>query len=167
MGSYHGAEICELVGLCFLYDLTEDKKISKTNCGLYCDDGYYPKIIDQLRKSIMKSFQKHNLKVNTELSNQIVDSLDITLDLEKNEYLLFRKENAKNIYMNFNSNHSYLIKREIPLMIQKRLSSLSKTEEIFEKIKILYEKALKNSGFKTPLIYVQDNFKESVKQRLR
>ena len=39
MGSYHGAEICELVGLCFLYDLTEDKKINRTNCGLYRDDG--------------------------------------------------------------------------------------------------------------------------------
>ena len=63
--------------------------------------------------------------------------------------------------MNFNSNQPYLIKREIQSMIQKRLSSLSKTEEIFRKIKIPYEKALKNSRFKTPLSYVQDNFKEN------
>ena len=52
-------------------------------------------------------------------------------------------------------------------MVQKRLSSLSITEEIFERIKIPCEKALKNSGFKTPLSYVQDNLKESVKRKLR
>ena len=45
-------------------------------------------------------------------------------------------------------------------MIQKKLSSLSKTEEIFEKIKIQYESALKNSGFKTSLSYVKDNIKK-------
>ena len=67
--------------------------------------------------------------------------------------------------MNFNSNHPYLIKREIPLMIQKRLSSLSKTVEIFKKIKIPYESALKNSGFKTSLSYVKDIIKK--KQRIR
>ena len=56
---------------------------------------------------------------------------------KKNEYLPFRKENAKNIYMNFISIHPYLIKREIQSMIQKRLSSLSKTEERYlEKKKI-------------------------------
>ena len=44
-------------------------------------------------------------------------------------------------------------------MIQKRLSSKSNTNHIFEKIKIQNEKTLKNSGFKTPLSYVKDNFK--------
>ena len=67
--------------------------------------------------------------------------------------------------MNFQSNHPYLIKREIPSMIQKRLSSLSKTEEKFKKIKIPYESALKNSGFKTSLSYVKDIIKK--KQRIR
>ena len=67
--------------------------------------------------------------------------------------------------MNFQSNHPYLIKREIPSMIQKRLSSLSKTEEKFKKIKMPYESALKNSGFKTSLSYVKDIIKK--KQRIR
>ena len=67
--------------------------------------------------------------------------------------------------MNLNSNHPYLIKREIPSMIQKRLSSLSKTEEKFKKIKMPYESALKNSGFKTSLSYVKDIIKK--KQRIR
>ena len=66
--------------------------------------------------------------------------------------------------MNFNSNHPYFIKREIPSMIQKRLSSLSKTKEIFEK-NIPYESALKNSGFRTSLSNVKDIIKK--KQRLK
>ena len=37
-------------------------------------------------------------------------------------------------------------------------------KEIFTKVKTLYEKALKNSGFKTSLSYIKDNFKE---KRLR
>ena len=173
MGSYHGAEICELVGLFILNELIEAKSIDKTNCGLYRDDGLLivkkrsPRIIDQMRKSITKTFQKHDLKVKIELSSQRVDFLDIIMDLEKDEYLPYRKENAKNIYMNFNSNHPYSIKREIPSMIQKRLSSLSKTEDIFKKIKDPYEKTLKNSGFKTTLTYVQNNFKKSEKRKIR
>ena len=60
-----------------------------------------------------KIFQKNNLKVKIELCNQKVDFLDFTMDLEKNIYSPFRKENTKNIFMNFNSNHPYSIKREI------------------------------------------------------
>ena len=76
MGSYHGAEICELVGLFILYELIDNKKIDKTSCGLYHDDGLLivkktsPRIINQLRKSITKSFQENNLKLKTELSTQ-------------------------------------------------------------------------------------------------
>ena len=67
--------------------------------------------------------------------------------------------------MNFNSNHPFLIKREFLSMIQRRLTLLSKTEEIFEKIKIPYKNTLKNSCFKTSLSYVKDITKK--KQRLR
>ena len=38
MGSYNGAELCELVGLYFLDLLT--KKFGKQNIGLYRDDGF-------------------------------------------------------------------------------------------------------------------------------
>ena len=45
-------------------------------------------------------------------------------------------------------------------MIPKRLSSLSKTEEIFEKMKTPYEKILKNSGFKTPRHIIRTIFRK-------
>ena len=77
--SYHGSEVCELLGLFILNELIIDKKIYKSNCCLYRDDGLpifkkrSPRIIDQLRKSITKSFQKHNLKVKIEISTPRVD----------------------------------------------------------------------------------------------
>ena len=41
MGSYDGAEICELVGLYILHKLTSGKDpiFEKENCGIYRDDG--------------------------------------------------------------------------------------------------------------------------------
>ena len=51
-------------------------------------------------------------------------------------------------------------------MIQKRLSTLSKTEETFKKIKIPFESALNNNGFKTPLSYVKDYvYKTKIKEK--
>ena len=93
-----GAEICELVRLFILNELIDDKKVDKTNCGLYRDDGSLiikkrsPRIIDYLRKSIIKSFQKHNLKSKYKLNTQRVNFLDTTMDLKKDEYLPFRKK---------------------------------------------------------------------------
>ena len=58
---------------------------------------------------------------------------NITMNLKEDKHLPFRKENPKNIYMNFNFNHPYLIKREIPAMIQKIISSLFKNEVTFKK----------------------------------
>ena len=64
-----------------------------------------------------------------------MDFLDKTMDLEKDEYQPFRKENAKNIYMKFNSVYRFLIKKK-PSMIIKRFKFLSKTKDIFDKIKV-------------------------------
>ena len=63
------------------------------------------------------------------------------MNLKNNNYQLYRKDKAKQIYVNYSSNHPYMIKNEIPNMIQKRLSSLSK--DIFEKAKNPYQNALK------------------------
>ena len=52
-------------------------------------------------------------------------------------------------------------------MAQKRLSSISKTKEIFDKIKVSYEKTVKNSYFKTTLSYVQDNSIGITRRKLR
>ena len=64
-----------------------------------------------------------------------------------------RKSNAKEKYINVNSNHLPSVKRELPNMIQNRLSAPSKNKSMFNNYKEPYEEALKNSGFNKVLKY--------------
>ena len=70
MGSYDGAEICELGVLFLLHELSTI--IPKDLTGLYRDDGLAilrnssgPNT-DRIKKKIIKLFQKHNLKITIE-----------------------------------------------------------------------------------------------------
>ena len=72
MGSYDGAEICELIGLFILNQLSE--KFGKDNVGLYRDDGLMlingtsGKIADKTRKDLHTLFNDFGLRITTTLS---------------------------------------------------------------------------------------------------
>ena len=83
MGSYDGAETCELVGCYLLSQLT---KISEIDIGLYRDDGLSvinqtPQKIKKIKKEICKIFAQNNLRITIEANKKIVNFLDVTLDL--------------------------------------------------------------------------------------
>ena len=61
------------------------------------------------------------------------------------------------MYIDINLNYQPNVKKELPSMIQSRLSVLSKNKVMFDKYKEPYEKALKNSGFKKVLEYSNQN----------
>ena len=82
-----------------------------------------------------------------------IDFLDISLDLQNDTYYPHIKCNSKEMYININSNHPPNVKKELPNMIQNRLSALSKNKVMFNKYKVPYEKELKNSGFNKALEY--------------
>ena len=68
MGSYDGAETCELVGLFMLSKLN---KLDRVNVGLYSDDGLLvtrapPRQAENTKKKICAIFSEHNL--NTSLA---------------------------------------------------------------------------------------------------
>ena len=88
MGSYDGAETCELVG-CFL--LAQLKQIQGINIGLYRDDGLAvmsqtPRKIEKAKKEICKVFAENGLRVTIEANKKVVDFLDVTLDLNTGKY---------------------------------------------------------------------------------
>ena len=58
-------------------------------------------------------------------------------------------------YINVNSDHPPSIIKEIPRSIEKRLSILSSSKNIFQESAVYFEKCLKNSGYKTKLQYQQ------------
>ena len=77
MGSYDGAEVCELVGLFLLNDLSN--LIGKNNVGLYRDDGLAvvdnasgPQM-DKIRKQMHDIFKKNDLSITTEINLSTTD----------------------------------------------------------------------------------------------
>lgn len=86
MGSFDGAEVCELVGLYMLNKL--GNVVRNKNIGLYRDDGLAvienangPKM-DRIRKSIIKIFQEENLSITIETNLLATDFLDVSFEIE-------------------------------------------------------------------------------------
>ena len=150
MGSFDGAELCELVGLYLLHKL--EPLIGMPNTGLYRDDGLTvirsqsARRLDRLRKDIVAVFKSEGLSITIEANLSSTDFLDITLDLTTGKYSPFRKPGSPPIYVHAKSNHPPSVIKEIPKMIEKRLSDLSCDEGEFEKVKSVYEEALNSSG---------------------
>ena len=55
------------------------------------------------------------------------------------------------MYINKESNHPEYIKKELPNMIQARLSAISSNEKVFKEAVGNYQQALINSGYKEKL----------------
>ena len=69
------------------------------------------------------------------------DFLDVTSNLFTGKYYAFRKLNDHPL--NANSNNPTTILKQLPSMVNTRLSSLFINEDEFNKAKFFYEKALK------------------------
>ena len=171
MGSYDGAEICELVGLYLLNKLTTI--VEKDQIGLYRDDGLLvvhnsngPKL-DRLRKNIIKLFKDESLNITIDTNLKVTDFLDVTLDLETGKHYPYRKPNDNTVYINTNSNHPPSIKKQLPNMINKRITELCIDEHEFNKVKTIYEKSLADSGFDYKLKYEGNIKHQNGRRRLR
>ena len=157
MGSYDGDEICELVGLYLLNRLS--KVIDKSSIGLHRDDGLAainnansPKL-DRIRKYTIALFKEEGLSVTIETNLIEIDFLDVTFNLATKKYFPFRKANNTPLYINAFSNHSPTIIKQLPKMINKRISDLSCNKEEFDKVKSVYKSALKYSGHFSAMSY--------------
>ena len=159
MGSFDGAEVCELVGLLLLSKLTS--VVEKKNIGLYRDDGLCvignangPKM-DKIRKQITSIFKQQGLSITIDTNLLATDFLDVTFDLATGKYFPYRKPNDRPLYINKSSNHPPSIVKQLPVMINKRLNDLSCDKDEFNKASPVYESALKDSGYSTSLSFVQ------------
>ena len=152
MGSYDGAEICELVGLLILNDLS--KLVQKSDAGLYRDDGLIvvrnmrARSTEKLRKNIIEMFKNFGLQIEIATNLPIVDFLDITLNLKNGTYRPYKKPNDSLMYVHTSSNHPQQILKQLPKSLSERLSKNSSNEMIFNEAKNDYEEALKKSGYK-------------------
>ena len=164
MGSFDGAEVCDLIGLFLLSELKQ--KFSALDLGLYRDDGLgaYDNLpgpeTERLKKKIVQLFSANGLKITIEFNMNRVNFLDATLDMPSGKYWPYRKPNDNPLYINKNSNHPPTITKQLPGMVEQRISSISCDENEFNKVKDVYQKALKDSGFDEDI-----NFKAATPRR--
>ena len=140
MGAYDGAEVCEIVGIFILYQLSRIYK--KNDIGLYRDDGLAVfrntsgSQAEKIKKHFQSIFLKNNLTIIVKCNLKIVDYLDVTLNLSHGSYNPFHKTKSKINYIHRVSNHLPSIIKHLPLSAESRLSKLSSDE-----------KALKQAGY--------------------
>ena len=167
MGSFDGAEVCELVGLYLLNRLTQLTG-NKVGTGLYRDDGLAVirstsgRRMDKLRKDIIELFRSEGLSITIETNLRITDFLDVTFNLGTGKYYPYRKPENKPLYIDARSNHPRSVIKELPKMINRRISDLSCDAEQFEKAKAPYEEALRESGYEPEF-----KFTRTVNKRIR
>ena len=156
MGFFDGAEICELVGLFILNKLSNI--IPTKDLGLYRDDGLavlrnkFGPEMERTRKNIIKAFQDIELNITAETNLFQTDFLDVTFNLKSNKFSPYRKPND-HPFINNQSNHPPSIRKQLPDMINDRISKLSHNQDSFNQAFPLYTEALKNSGYKASMIY--------------
>ena len=83
----------------------------------------------------------------------------MTFNLATCKFFPFRKPNNVPLYINAKSNHPSTIIKDLPKMINRRLSESSCNKDEFDKAKVLYEKSLQESGYKTSMSYAQTEVK--------
>ena len=159
MGSFHGAEVCEPIGLFLLNNLSE--KYRKNNVGLYRDDELVlltnatgPQS-ERTRKDVTREFKKQGLNISISTNQKICNFLDVTLNLTDGTHYPYRKPNNETLYIDTNSNHPPTIIKHLPAAIGRRISDISSSKELFNKAKPHYECALKQSGHDEELIYTE------------
>lgn len=172
MGSFDGAETCELVGLYLLSQL-QDLDI---NVGLYRDDGLAichnktARQIELIKKKICTVFANNNLRITIEANKKSIDFLDITMNLSTGSYSPFTKPNNIPLYVNKDSNHPPNIIKNIPESINNRLSKISSTESIFKNATPEYQEALNKSGYDHELKFnpnKRNNSRNNLRKRTR
>ena len=115
MGSYHGAEVCDLIGLYILHKLSNT--LPEFAYGLYRDDGLGVVDIatgchlERLKKSVRKCMLDLGFKITIEIGCMRTNFLDVMLDLHEDNYAPYRKPNSSINYIHKSSNHPAHIKR--------------------------------------------------------
>ena len=148
-GGYDSAECSELVGLFLLADLA---KIDRLSPGIYRDDclavtNASPRQTEAIKKKMVEVFTRYGLGTTADANLKIVNFLDVTFNLENETFQPFLKPNNIPQYVHNRSNHPPSVLANIPASVNKRLSSISSDEKMFESAAPIYQEAIEKSGY--------------------
>ena len=174
MGSYDGAEVCELVGTYALARLPEKYK---KGTGLYRDDGLAVhrnvsgSEADRARKAFIKHFSSLGLRITIETNLKVANYLDLTLNLNTGKFKPYRKPNDTPFYINKKSNHPPTILKGLPAAVSRRITDNSSDQACFDEAAPQYNSALEASGFDERIDYLacrkSDQKRKDKRQRSR
>ena len=143
-------DLLDFIGLYLLNQLST--VIYKSSVRLYRDDGLAainnangPKL-DRIRKDIIALFKEEGLSITIKTDVMEKDCLVLTFNIGTKKYFPIRQANNRPFYIDAFSNHLPTIIQQFPKMINKRISDLSCTKEELNKVKSVYESALKDNG---------------------
>ena len=130
----------------------------KGQVGLYRDDGLAvckttPKQIEKTKQEVSEIFKSNGLKITIAANKKTINFLDVTLNLTSGSFKPFMKPNHKILYVHQQSNHPPALLKNIPENINKRLTSISSNQKVFDEAMPPYQKALDESGYKHKLMY--------------
>ena len=173
MGAFHGAEVCELVGLFLLNEMQTN--FPNLNFGLYRDDGLgvHRRLsgpdLERIKKQIISLFKSHSLNITIQTNLRIVNFLDVTLNLNDETFAPYRKPNSAPLYINVQSNHPPYVLKKLPSSVSKRISQNSCNSTVFEESASEYNRALAESGYKEKVVYQKstDNSQGTKRTRTR
>ena len=102
---------------------------------------------EKIKKISQKMFKNKGLDIIINCNMKIVNYLDITLNLNNGSYRPYNETN----YIHVNSDQTPSILKQLPVSIEKQVSSLSSSKEIFEETVPYYEQYFSNCGYKKKL----------------
>ena len=125
---------------------------------LVCDDGLAickatPKGIEKNKQEVFQVLKSNGLKITIEANKKVVNFLDVILSLTNGCYNPFMKPNNKLSYVHQQNNHRPALLKNISLNINKRLTSISSSKDVFDESIAPYQKALTESGHDHKLTY--------------
>ena len=121
--------------------------------------------MEKTKQKLIEVFKSEGLKITVELGLKATDFLDVQFNLENGEYRPYRKPDNPPIYIDARSNHPKTILKQMRNMIENRLQGLSCNEKVFNEEKVIYEKALKDSGHPHELKFHNDKKAKTRKRR--
>ena len=107
----------------------------------------------QTKKEVCNVFKSKGLKITIDGNKKIVHFLDVTFDLTDGSYKPYMKPNNKLSHVHQQSNHPPALLKNIPLNINKGLTNISSSKEVFDESIAPYQQALKESGYDHKLTY--------------
>ena len=171
MGSYDGAEVCELVGIFILSKL--GNIIGKKNTGLYRDDGLAvlrnmtARGTDKMRNIIIKMFKGVGCQLEIKSNLKKVEFLDVRFNLITGLYTPYKKPSDNLLHINTSSDHPPQIIKHLTNSITKRLCEHSANEQVFKTVKPIYENASHKSGYKSSFKHSEEIHQYNSKKRTR